>query len=389
MNDSQDQLERDLRAALRAVHHAPVSGDAWQQNQRRLAASRSRWGSRLLLVAAAVVTVLLVGGLVAIANRGGDGATPAKGGGGGSSDSSSTDDVFADPNLLGPIAEVERLQVDGEPSVHEAALSDTSGKGPSLCDRFVAASSGGGGCTSRDELADEPAVAFDWLTGTTGGGDIRGVLAGVDSRVMKVQIWMDNGDMTLANLKPTGWEDTKMFALTVPADGPRPQRLVAYSDASGTVLQAADLPSRFGADWLRPASACAGDAIVSLPASGATLPDADVDIGAMDARINVHPVLGSDVEKCVEQLRSTGLAGWYQANSLVALVLAPEVAHVLLFDGSHEAAAADITPQALTGTPWRVATVVVDSLTEQTSVVAFDSGGTELDRQFLNQPASP
>ncbi len=58
---------------------------------------------------------------------------------------------------------------------------------------------------------------------------------------MKVQIWMDNGDMTLADLKPGTWEGTKLFALTVPADGPRPQRLVAYSDASGTVLQAVDL----------------------------------------------------------------------------------------------------------------------------------------------------
>ena len=50
---------------------------------------------------------------------------------------------------------------------------------------------------------------------------------------MKVQIWMDNGDMTLADLKPGTWEDTKLFGFTVPADGPTPQRLVAYSDASG------------------------------------------------------------------------------------------------------------------------------------------------------------
>ena len=242
MTSSHDQLERDLRAALRSVVLVPVSADAWQQNQRRLAAAPNRRLPKLLAAAAVVLAVLLIGGLLAIATGGRDSGTPANDDG--SSDSSSSDEFFADENLLGPVVEVERLKVDGESAVHEAALSDTSGKGPSLCDRVVTVSqsSGSGGCTSREPSADDTEVAFDWLSGTTGGGDIRGVLGGVDERVMKVQIWMDNGDMTLADLKPSGWEGTKLFGLTMQADGPRPQRLVAYSDASGTVLQAVDLP---------------------------------------------------------------------------------------------------------------------------------------------------
>ena len=54
MNSSHDQLERDLRAALRSIDHVPVSGDAWQQNQRRLRESGSRRGHRVLAAAAVV-----------------------------------------------------------------------------------------------------------------------------------------------------------------------------------------------------------------------------------------------------------------------------------------------------------------------------------------------
>ncbi len=154
MTSSHDQLERDLRAALRSVVLVPVSADAWQQNQRRLAAAPtaacpSCFGGRRRARGAARRRS------VAIATGGRDGGTPANDDG--SSDSSSSDEFFADENLLGPVVEVERLKVDGESAVHEAALSDTSGKGPSLCDRVVTVSqsSGSGGCTSREPSADD------------------------------------------------------------------------------------------------------------------------------------------------------------------------------------------------------------------------------------------
>ena len=239
MNHLEDRLRSELRQEADAVRTSP---DAWQAHRRRLAADHSHRHQRRLRSAAAVVAVLLLGGVVYAASRqSGDGGTPASG----------SDDAFATENLLGPPVEVETVTVDGVPTVHEAALSDMTGKGPNMCDRVEAASSGFGSCTSREPDADDPAVALDWLSGSSGGSNTRGILAGVDSRVMKVQIWMTNGDMTLADLKPGGWEGTKLFALTVPADGPRPQRLVAYSDASGSVMQAIDLTERFGAEWLR------------------------------------------------------------------------------------------------------------------------------------------
>ena len=106
MNSSHDQLERDLRAALRSIDHVPVSGDAWQQNQRRLRESGSRRGHRVLAAAAVVLVVLLVGGLLAALNGRSDSGTPANNGrDDGTSDSMSSDEMFADENLLGPIVE--------------------------------------------------------------------------------------------------------------------------------------------------------------------------------------------------------------------------------------------------------------------------------------------
>jgi hypothetical protein len=228
-------VERDLRAAARAFDDVPVSSDAWQRNQLRLAANRGRRGRTLLAVAAALVLVVAVGALVLGGGNGGKRTLPGGSGGG---------DPFGDSVVLGPPVDVETVTIDGVETTHQAVLSDQTGKGPNLCDRYLSGTGANGGCSSREANADNPDVAFDWLTATTGGGDIRGVLAGVDSRVSQVRIWMSNGDQTLARLKPAGWEGTQIFGLTVPADGPRPQRLVAYGRPG--VLQTVDLASLGG-----------------------------------------------------------------------------------------------------------------------------------------------
>ena len=221
MTSSHDQLERDLRAALRSVDHVPVSGDAWQQNQRRLAAAPNRRLPWLVSAAAVVLAVLLIGGLLALVTGGRDSGTPANDDDG-SSDSSSSDEFFADENLLGPIVEVERLTIDGKRRRARGGAVGHVGQGPEPVrpgdDR---------GRVQRWRRLHEPGRApTTSRSRSTGCRAPRAAatsvacLAGVDERVMKVQIWMDNGDMTLADLKPGTWEGTKLFALTVPADGP-------------------------------------------------------------------------------------------------------------------------------------------------------------------------
>ncbi len=393
MTDSQDQLERDLRAALRAVDHGPVSADAWQQNQRRLAESSSRRGSRLLVAAAAVVVVLLIGGLVAVDNRGGDGGAPADGGDDrGSSDSMSSDDMFAEENLLGPIVMLETRQVGGETAVHEAALTDTSGDGPMLCDRVVESGSMvSGGCASREPAADDPTVAFDWLTGGLGDGTT-GMVGGVDDRVLKVQIWLDDGDMTLASLKPSGWEGTKLFALTVPAHGPRPQRLVAYSDASGTVLQALDMAAFFGNSFRRSEPDCGNRAdaptLTHLLGPDDSTESATVRFGYATASVHVVTAgLGLDSTACLP-LKPGAIAAASVAGSIAVVVVAPEVSKVRVRSLDRDADVELLVPDR---TLWRVA--VAQDLSghdlNRTELIAYDGKGNELGRQFVDQPASP
>ena len=342
-----------------------------------------------MAAAAVVLAVLLIGGLLALVSGGSDSSTPANDDG--SNDSSSSENVFADENLLGPVVEVEKLTIDGKPAVHEAVLSDTSGKGPSLCDRVTTLdqSSGGGSCTSREPNADDESVAFDWLSGTSGSGDIRGVLAGVDKRAMKVQIWMDNGDMTLADLKPGTWEDTKLFGFTVPADGPRPQRLVAYSDASGTFLQAIDIQHRFGDDWLPGGGkTCAGDVAATWHEADAG-GTGDVSVVLWSGSAKVTAAEADTVGSACLELGPGPLGGSTNlGGNLVVAVVAPEVQSYRV-EGEPAGLQADM--YSVTGTPWRVvvATVPEQATFADAQLVLLDSSERELAREYLSQPASP
>lgn len=379
MNQRSDDLERELRAVLRARGDAVrTSPDAWQDNQRRLAADGVRRSRRVLGIAAAGLLVAALLGAGALLDGDGSGGAPAGG----------TDDPFTTRYLLGEPVEAETLTIDGEPTVHEIALSDMTGAGPRLCDRYLATSSSSGGCTSREPSADKPGVAFDWLSGT-GGGDLRGVTAAVDGRVTRVSVWMDNGDMVLANLHPTGWEATKMFALTTTVGGPVAQRLVAYGP-DRNVVQAVDLTSRFGERWLTAKSACADDRIAQSDSDGGAL----VELGTHDARLSTQPGSDTAVEACIDRLRPAALAGWHQAGTLVVAVLAPEVESVELTDPEPNVfglrlGAAAATP--VSGSLWRVAILRVENATEliDSELVAYDEAGLEIDREFVAQPSSP
>ena len=258
-------------------------------------------------------------------------------------------DPFGDSVVLGPPVAVETATINGEETTHQAVLSDQTGKGPSLCDRYGTNTGSNGGCTGRYPNADDPAVAFDWLTATLGGGDIRGVLAGVDSRVMKVQIWMDNGDMTLADLKPGGWEDTKLFGLTLPADGPRPQRLVAYSDASGTVLQAVDLVEQLGEEWLPLRADC------SRPGAAVPVPGLDATASGEPGSVDVAMELPGMSARTVCLPTTSVPRGVTAGPNDVLLVVGPEVGGVELrtkraYDATYTA------PVRVPGTIWSVVT---------------------------------
>ena len=342
------QLERDLRAAARAFDDVPVPGDAWQQNQQRLAAGRGHRGRILLAVAAALVLVVAVGALVLGGGNGGNRTLPGAGG-----------DPFGDSVVLGPPVDVETVTIDGVETTHQAVLSDQSGNGPRLCDRYVPATGVTSRCNNRDPNADDPDVAFDWLGATVGGGDIRGVLAGVDSRVSQVRIWMSNGDQTLARLKPAGWEGTQIFGLTVPAAGPRPQRLVAYGRPG--VLQTVDLASLLGPGWLPPDTVCDRAPTTQLPEVRGM-----VAAGSINARILLQSTPQARDVCLPLRLPAQGVRAELRS---VVLVIGPEVDSIDLVRGDTTITSSYRPPTAMPDTLWRVAVVTADRDLAATDVV--------------------
>ncbi len=365
MNDTDTRhadLEQRLRAAAGAVPARPVPDDAWVQLQSRLATRDGQHGRRFLAAAAVVALLLGLVGAAALLDDGRHSAGPA----GGSSD----EDAWATENILGEPVVAETLTMGGQRVRHQLVLTDTDGKGPSLCDRFVSGSGSAGGCSSRDARADDPAVAFDWLSGTTGSGDIHGVLGAVDDRVQKVQVWMSNGDETLVTLHPTGWEGTRSFALTVPDTGPAPQRLVAYSDAKGTVLQAVDLADQFGNEWLGAPADCAGtSAALPLPGVPATVAASPRDANVVEE--------GTGTGRTVCQPLTNSIQGVRLGTTGVVALVAPEVARVQLRHGpSRFNGPSDLVVGT---TIWR-AVVLTGSgpLSPDDLLVAIDSQGTEL-----------
>jgi hypothetical protein len=373
-------LERRLRAAADAVPRRPVPTDAWIELESRLATRDGRH-SRRFLAAAAVVALLLA--LVGAATFLDDG-NPANGPASGSDDG----DPWAPEHILGEPVVAETLTLGGEETRHELVLTDTDGKGPTLCDRYVSADSdsSSGGCTSRQPDADEPGVAIDWITGTTGNGDVHGLEAAVDSRVMKVQVWMSNGDETLALLHPTGWDDTKMFALTIPDNGPTPQRLVAYSDARGTVLQAVDLGALFGDDWLPHATAC-GTRTDQVSVSRLLAPDgskesAGVDFGFSTASVRIVTGEGSTVGTQCLDLSAAGSAVASVTGTVAVVVTGPEVARLRVFG---DAGTRDEDTAAVDRSPWRLVVLRLGSTDlDRVLISSLDGSGQTIDKQSLS-----
>jgi hypothetical protein len=370
-----DQLERRLRAGRAPFDEISIAPDAWQENQRRLAVARVSRTWRWLTAAAVAVGVLVVGGLLLFGGSEPVSGPPASGG---------SDEVFDPANVLGQPVVAERLTVDGQELDHEIVLSDTDGNGPMLCDRLVAENFASGSCAAREPGADDRKVAFDWVTGSESDGDLRGVLAGVDGRVAFVDVWMSDGTRVPAELHPTGWEGTQMFAHTVPSDGPRPQRLVA-SGRDGNVLQAADLASRFGDTWLvSTRTFCDGTPTGRWPAgSPSAASGVTVSWSSTDAL-----VMGG-APACLDPLRATALAGWTLVRDGLVVAVAPEVATVRVMAG--EDLLAVLEPTESQGSPYKVAVygdVAQDAL-RGAELVALDELNVELDREFVSQPKSP
>ena len=142
--------------------------------------------------------------------------------------------------------------------------------------------------------------------------------------------------------------------------------------------------------WLpRGGQACAGAVAATWPPPGAGETGGDVSVvlwsGSAKATVAESDAVGST---CLE-LGPGPLAGSTSFGSdVVVAIVAPEVASYRVEQGP---VGSQANLNSVTGTPWQV---LVASVPEQSTfgdaqLVLLDNSERELDREFLNQPASP
>ena len=87
-------------------------------------------------------------------------------------------------------------------------------------------------------------------------------------------------------------------------------------------------------------------------------------------------------------MSAKAIAGWTSFGDLVVAVVAPE-AQSYRVEQAPPGLQADL--YFVEGTPWQVliATVPPQSTFQEAQLVVLDDSERELDREFLNQPASP
>jgi hypothetical protein len=246
MTELETRLREELAAAARDVRPSP---DAWQQNQRLLAADRSGRRSRVTwLLSAAAAVVVIVAGFVTLSGTGDNRPTPPTG-----------SDPF-DNGALGKPVEVARL--GSGPDQLRVEMSIASGKGsrPDMCTRFITGPDSSSSCGGQSPDPENARVAFDYLSGSKGATtSVEGV---VDTRVSSVRAWLMDGTEVRPRLVALGVDKLRGFAVPTAQDSPYAMRLAAYA-SDGTALEYVNLAARSGADWFPqgggPVSGCPAD----------------------------------------------------------------------------------------------------------------------------------
>jgi hypothetical protein len=275
-------LERRLRDGLSArAAELDAAPEAWQENQRRVAASgaerRPRRAVLLLAGAAAAagfgVAVIVTGG---DANRVTAPAGP---------------DVLAEPCDHGQQpTTVFTGTVDGAPLRTELFLDGpATAQDTSLCVRLGPSSpdaswSTGGG-TLRREGADDSEVAFDFLTGgergVQGGAGVREVSGAVDERVATVVVVLADGSTRELPLVPL--EDSGYQGFGIVTDGETYPVQLRAAASGGAPIQDVDLGEEFGPNWAAPEDP------VAAPSADSTDSPPEEELSVAEPRGNVCP----------------------------------------------------------------------------------------------------
>jgi hypothetical protein len=344
-------LKRRLRDAADPSVWDDVSPDAWQQNQRRLAADRARGRRRVSVIAAAAAAVIAVGGGALVASQMGGGSTPAPPSGGGKHRQESP---IKPKDLVGKVVVLERYTEHGSTVVHSAYLTRTHGAGLSFCDEYggpstETSSAGGGSCTSS---SPDPAVpktnAFAFVTDND-DPDLTSVTGAVEPRVASLKAWVgDSADAREVSLHALGVHGLKAFGVTTPGGQAPVVRIVAYGD-DGAVLQIFDAPGYYGEEWVPDDDTCAETVVVSpKPAPLSLGPVESVEAATTSIRVS-GPVGPADI--CVPAPKREAMSKLRQGQWLV-VVTGPEVAQLRYQIAGHPHRL--VAPHHYPGTVWGV-----------------------------------
>jgi hypothetical protein len=364
-------LERRLRDASDPSVWDDVSPDAWQQNERRVAADRARRkGRRVRVVAAAAAAVIAVGGgaLVASQLRGSSTLAPSHG-------HKNGQDPFQQKNQVGKKVVLERLTANGSKVVHSAFLTRAGGKGLSLCDLYDGpspgtSSGGSGSCTASSPDPSVPktnAIAF--VTGSD-GADFRGVTGAVESRVASLTAWVgDSPQPRPVALHALGVDGLRAFGVTTLGAHAPAVRIIAYGD-DGAVLQIFDGPGYFGEEWLPDDDTCADTVLVSPKPPPLTYgPVERIDAAATSIRVSGK----APANLCVPAPKREAISKLRQSQYLV-VVTGPEVTelHYQIAGQPRQ----KVAPQHYPGTVWGVVQIFTKNPRAAVTLDPRSAGGS-------------
>ena len=366
-------LERRLRNASDPSVWDDVSPDAWQQNERRVAADRARRkGRRVRVVAAAAAAVIAVGGGVLVASQLGNGSPLAP-----SHGHKNGQDPFQQENRVGKTVVLERFTANGSTIVHTAFLTRAGGKGLSLCDQYGGGpgtdtgSAGSGSCTASSpdpSLPKTNAIAF--VTGND-GADLRGFTGAVESSVASLTAWVgDSPQPRPVALHALGVDGLQAFGVTTLGAHPPVVRIIAYGD-DGAVLQIFDGPGYFGEEWLPDDDTCSQTVRVAPTGSAAAGAGPVETVEAAATSMRLSSVTGP-TDICVPAPKREPISKLRQGPWLV-VVTGPEVAALRFQVAGHPRQ--QVSPRHYPGTVWGVVQIFTKNPRAAVTLDSRSAGG--------------
>ena len=364
-------LERRLRDAADPSVWNDVAPDAWQENERRVAADHARRGGRRLrVIAAAAAVVVVVGGGILVSSRfNGSPLAPSAGGA----------DGRPGPSIrtgrCHPV-ELERLTTKGSTFVHTAFLTRAGGKGVSLCDTYASSANDANrssSCTATSlDPAHQKANAFAYLTAGN-GGDLKGVTGAVVPRVVTLRAWVgDSAEPRVLPLHALGFNGLQAFGVTTLGAHAPVVRIGAY-DAKGALLQVVDAPSIFGAGWLPNDPTCAHPKIVGPPLPPRQSTGSVDTVEAATSSMRLSGIAGSD-SLCVSAPSGEAVTAARQGQWVV-VVTAPELETLGVQVGKQTTRR---TPTRYPGTPWGIVMIRNDNPKESVVLDPRGAGNGKL-----------